>query len=414
MPIYQNVILGGGLVAGYASQAFVEEGLKPGELAIVSAEELLPYERPPLSKDFFLGESGRQDLLINDASFYQENGIDIYLNNPATQVDLANRQLFLSNGREIKFDRLLIATGSQLRRFDLPGSDLAGIFYLREFKDSQRIRRAAGEAEQAAVIGGSFIGMEVAAGLRHYGVETTMVFPEERVWQSFFSPLMSTFFENYYREQGVEFMTGANVIGFTGQDDVQAIQISQDYRSHILPADLIVAGIGVKPNVELFTESELNIEDGVLVDHFLETNVKGVFAAGDVARFPDQIFNKMQRVEHWDNAVSQGQHAARMMLGHQEPYRHVPYFFSDVFDLSYEYWGDSSQANEIVHRGDISSGSFSVWWLADDRLQAAFVMDRPDEERELAPEWIRSQQSISTEAIADPDHRLEDVIPSPA
>lgn len=414
MLFYQNVILGGGVVAGYAAQAFVEAGLKPGNLAIVSAEEMLPYDRPPLSKSFLLGETTRENLLLNEPEFYQKNGIETHLNNPVLRVNFANRRLFLDDGTEIEFDRLLIATGSQIRWFDLPGSDLDGIFYLRYFENAQNIRQAAEDAEQAVVIGGSFIGMEVAAGLRHYGVETTMVFPEERVWQAFFTPLMSKFFENYYRDRGVKFLKEVTVNAFTGQKKIQAVQISQANQEHSLPADLVVAGIGVEPNVELFADTELNLDDGIIVDRFLETSVKDVYAAGDVARYPDQIFGRFRRIEHWDNAFSQGQHAARMMLGHREPYIHVPYFFSDVFDLSYEFWGDTSQANVIVHRGDVESGSFSVWWLIDEHLQAAFAMDRPDEERELAPEWIRSQRPISAEKLADPDRPIEEMVLSMA
>jgi NADPH-dependent 2,4-dienoyl-CoA reductase/sulfur reductase-like enzyme len=225
---------------------------------------------------------------------------------------------------------------------------------------------------------------------------------------------MSSFFENYYRERGVEFMREAQVNAFTGQQKVQAVQVTQTDQQKTLPADMVVAGIGVEPNVELFAETELNLDEGILVDRFLETNVEGVFAAGDVAQYPDQIFDRFRRIEHWDNAFSQGQHAARLMLGNREPYIHVPYFFSDVFDLSYEFWGDTSQANVTVHRGDVDSGSFSVWWLADKRLQAAFVMDRPDEERELAPKWIKAQQPISADKLADPDRPLEEMELTPA
>lgn len=412
--LYKNVILGGGVVAGYAAQAFVEAGLKPGSLAIISAEEMLPYDRPPLSKGFLLGETTREDILLNEPDFYQKNGIDVFLNNPAKRVNFADRKLILADDSQIQFEQLLIATGSRLRKFDLPGSDLDSLYYLRYFDDSRRIQQAAEKAERAVVIGGSFIGMEVAAGLRHYGVKTTMVFPEERVWQAFFTPVMSSFFENYYRERGVEFLKETEINAFTGQQKVQAVQVTQAGQQHTLPADMIVAGIGVEPNIELFAETELNLDDGILVDRFLETNVEGVFAAGDVARYPDEIFDRFRRIEHWDNAFSQGQHAPRLMLGNREPYIHVPYFFSDVFDLSYEFWGDTNQANVTVHRGDVESGSFSVWWLADKRLRAAFVMDRPDEERELAPEWIGSQQPISADMLADQDRPLEEMELTPA
>lgn len=414
MPTYENVILGGGLVAGHAAQAFVDEGLQPGHLAIISAESRPPYDRPPLSKDFLKGEAIFEELLINETQFYQEHGITLYLDNPAVQASLADRQLTLSDGTQIAFERLLIATGSKLRRLDLPGSDLEGINYLREFGDARRIRRLAGTVERAVVIGGSFIGMEVAAVLCHHGLHTTMVFPEERVWQAFFTSTMSDFFEANYREQGIEFLKGAEVEGFSGQDNkVRLVHIAQGEQQINVAADLVVAGIGVTPNVDLFTGSELDTDDGILVNRFLETPLEGIYAAGDVARYPDEIFDQFRRVEHWDNAVTQGQHAARAMMGRREPFVHVPYFFSDVFDLSYEFWGDASQADVIVHRGDVEGGSFSVWWLNDDRLQAAFVMDRPDEEREVAPEWIRDRRVVSAEALADADGELVDAVRSP-
>lgn len=415
MIFYPNVILGGGVAAGYAAKSFVQEGIEPGDLALISAEDRLPYDRPSLSKSFLLGEAKAEDLPINAPGFYQENGIATYLNNPVIQVDLKDRHLLLAAGQKINFNRLLIATGSQLRRFVSSGSDLDGIYYLRDFHDAQHIKEAAEGAVRAVVIGGSFIGMEVAAGLRHYGVDTTMVFPEERVWQAFFTPLMSSFFESYYRERGVKFITKAKINAFAGQDHLQTVQIGQANRARILPVDMVVAGIGVKPNIELFKSTNLKMESGILVDRFLETNVEGVFAAGDVAQYPDPIFNQLRRVEHWDNASSQGWHAARMMLGQREPFIHVPYFFSDVFDLSYEFWGDSSRADNVVHRGDVESGSFSVWWLKDNRLQAAFIMDRPAVERELAPEWIRSGQPIpiSAEMLADQAQPLKaDMVPS--
>ncbi len=413
MPFYKYAILGGGLVAGHAAQTFVEEGLDPGQLAIISAEPQLPYDRPPLSKSFLKGEESFGNILINDPHFYRDNVIRTYLDNPTVTADLDQRQLTLEDGTIVSFEQLLIATGSKLRRFDLPGADLDGISYLRNVRHARQIRRLAEEAERAVVIGGSFIGMEVASALSQHGLQATIVLPEERVWQAFFTPPMSAFFEDYYRQRGIEFLKRAEVTGFSGQGKVQLVHVAQGEREINLPTDLVVAGIGVRPNVDLFVDSELDTEDGILVDRFLETPVDGVFAAGDVARYPDNIFDQLRRVEHWDNAVSQGQHAARVMSGQRQPFVHVPYFFSDVFDLSYEFWGDASRADVVVHRGDVENGRFSVWWLADDRLQAAFIMNRPDEERELAPQWIEKQQLISAETLAYSDRPLADAALSP-
>ena len=399
MKNYNIVILGGGLVGGYAAAALADAGLEPGQLAIISAETMLPYDRPPLSKQFLLGDKDKESLLINERDFYDKHDIEVFLNTPATGLDLSTRQIKLQNGDRVSFDKLLIATGAGVRTLDLPGSDLDNIFYLRRVGDARRIHEAAEDAEKAVVVGGGFIGMEVASVLQRLGVETTMVFPEQRVWEAFFTPEMSEYFEQAYRDRGVTLMPQSEVVGFKGNGIISVVDIKQHGKNLTLPSDLVVAGVGVEPNVDLFKSTELELDNGIMVDRFLETSIDDVYAAGDVANFPDQIFGRRKRIEHWDNARSQGEHVARVMMGERQPYVHVPYFFSDVFDKSYEFWGDNSQADRVVHRGDVESGSFSVWWFRGDHVVAAFVMDRPERERELAPEWIRTQATVSPEAL---------------
>lgn len=399
MKNYEVVILGGGLVAGYATRAFVEAGLNSGRLAIISDENMLPYDRPPLSKQFLMGDKEREALLINDHSFYDEHGIDVLLDNAAVGLELSTNQIRLAGGQTIGYDKLLIATGAGVRELDVPGANLDNLFYLRRTGDARRIREAASEAEEAVVIGGSFIGMEVSSVLSRLGVETTLVFPEPRVWEAFFTPEMSAYFEKVYCDHGVTIIPNAEVTGFEGDGSVSGVRIEEEGNARTLPADMVVAGVGVEPNVDLFENNGLRLDNGIVVDRFLETSVEDVYAAGDIASFPDQIFKRRKRIEHWDNARSQGEHAARVIMGEREPFVHVPYFFSDVFDKSYEYWGDNSQADHVVHRGDVDSGSFSVWWFRGDHPVAAFVMDRPERERELAPDWIRNQATVSPEAL---------------
>jgi NADPH-dependent 2,4-dienoyl-CoA reductase/sulfur reductase-like enzyme len=237
--------------------------------------------------------------------------------------------------------------------------------------------------------------------LQSADVDVTMVFPEAHVWEAFFTPEMSAFFENYYRDRGVIIMPRAEVVEFEGANG-RLTRVVLKSGTH-LEANLVVAGVGVQPNTELFADNDLQIRDGgIVVNRFLETNLLGVFAVGDVAYYNDVLFDRSRRIEHWDNAMSQGQHAIKNMMGAHEPFVHVPYFFSDVFDLSYEFWGDTTGAQEIVHRGDVENGRFSVWWLgADGRLLAAFVMNRPDEERELAQQWIREAKKLTAEKLAD-------------
>jgi NADPH-dependent 2,4-dienoyl-CoA reductase/sulfur reductase-like enzyme len=386
------LILGGGMVAGYAAKELAEHGLKPGELAVLSADTSLPYERPPLSKSFLAGKEVEANLRINPESFYQEKEIAVRLGCEIRAVDVKRRVVALAGGDEWAFDKLIVATGANPNRLNLPGADLPGVYYLRSLDDSKRIQDHAANAKRAVVIGGGFIAMEVASVLAQKGIPTTMLIRQDRVWKQFFTPEMSRFFETYYTKRGVEFIKQASVTALQGAGTIASVRL-EDHRT--VPCDLIVAGIGVRPAVYCLSGSGINVSDGVLVDEYLQTNHPDIYAAGDVAHYYDTLFAKRRRVEHWDNAVSQGQHCARALAGDRAPFVHVPYFFSDIFDLSYEFWGDSVSADEIVHRGDWDSASFSVWWLARGQVVAVFAMNRPDEEREAAPRWIASHQAVS-------------------
>jgi NADPH-dependent 2,4-dienoyl-CoA reductase/sulfur reductase-like enzyme len=392
MSNFKYVILGGGVTAGYAADEFANYDVPEGELCILSAENILPYERPPLSKKFLAGDKTQEDILINDQEFYEQHGIEIELETPVKRVDLEKKNLYV-NDDIISYEKLLIATGARPRKLEIPGSDLENIYYLRTIQDSRHIHQKATEAKKGLVVGGGFIGMEATSVLQDLGVETTMVFPDKRVWETFFTEQMSDYFEAYYHDRGVKILPETTVDSFDDEDDV--IHVKTSSGEH-LEADMVVIGIGVLPNVEIFKGSGLKIvEDGILVNRFLETNVPDVLAAGDVTRYRDMLYKRPMHIEHWDNAVEQGRHAARVMLGEYQPFEHVPYFFSDEFDISFEFWGDTLGAVETVHRGDVSSGHFSVWWLAEDgRLLATFILNRPEEERTAAPQWIKAGKKL--------------------
>ena len=391
------LILGGGMVAGYAAKELVERGLKPGELAIVSSDSALPYERPPLSKGFLAGKDTADGILINAADWYLEHGIEVKLQTVVAKVDSGSKSLQTTSGEQIEFEHLLIATGAQPRKLDCPGNNLEGVFYLRSMSDSESIRSKASSARRAVVIGGGFIGMEVASVLAQKNVETTLVIREDRVWSRVFSPEISAFFDYYYSSRGVHIVKNTGVVSLNGSGSVRSAKLSNGEE---VQCDLVVAGIGVTPTVKSF-EHSLRVDNGILVNEFLETEIAGIYAAGDVANYPDRIFGKRRRVEHWDNAVSQGQHWARAVTGDRQPFVHVPYFFSDVFDLSYELWGDSGGADEVVIRGDAHTSSFSAWWLKNSRVIAAFVMNRPDEERQVAPEWVKIGHKVAASHLAE-------------
>jgi NADPH-dependent 2,4-dienoyl-CoA reductase/sulfur reductase-like enzyme len=408
---FQYIVLGGGVGAGFAAREFVEQGVEPGQLALVSADDTLPYDRPSLSKSYLAGKKTTNDILISKPAFYDEHGIEVFLNTRVTGVDFAQNRLYTNADLEIQFGKLLIATGAHVRKLGIPGEDLAGIHYLRSRAHSQQIAADMQQAERAVVIGGGFISMEVASVLAAKGIAVTMVFPEERLMERFFTPRMSAFFQDYYAVRGVSFRPRTQPIAFFGHDRVARVQLNT---SQEIPADLVVAGIGVQPATELFENTGLHTGNGIIVNKYLETNRNGVFAAGDVANYNDVIFQKRRRIEHWDNAVQQAQHAARVMIqtGRRQPdeFIYLRYFFSDVFDLSYEFWGDTGAADSVIYRGDVDEGSFSVWWLAGERLDAAFVMNRPNEERHLAPEWIRTRRIMLPERLQDASIPLGSIV----
>jgi len=392
--VQRSVILGGGMVAGYAARELAALGIGPGALTIVSQDAFLPYERPPLSKGLLAGREQVADILINDEAFYREHGITTMLETRVERVDFDARTLHLDGREPVTYEKLVIATGARPRTLGVPGGDAAR--YLRTVEDAQAIRKAAARSKRAVIVGGGFIAMEAASVLAAQGVETTMLFPEDHVGTKVFTPELSAFFRGYYEERGVRVESGQEVTRIDGDEPAMSVHASSGKR---FDADLVVAGIGIEPDVSLFEGTPLRLDGGIVVNECLETNVPDVYAAGDVVRYRDLLFGKMRRADHWDNAVAQGTHLARQLTGERAPFIHVPYFFSDVFDLSYEYWGDAETATSIVYRGDLESGSLSAWWQRRETVVAAFVMNRPDEERELAPQWIAERQDVPPDAL---------------
>lgn len=378
---YDVIILGGGMVAGYAAKEAIEADLKPGELCIVSADQALPYERPPLSKGFLAGKDNEQSVLINTESFYREHGVDIHLNLPIENIDLSGKRLLGQAGEEFRFNKLILATGARVRTLDVSGADRDNVLYLRSLRDSARLREALKSAKKVVVLGASFIGMEVASQSAQGGRDTVMVFPQDRVWKSFFTPEMSRFFQQYYQDRAVRLVPGAKV---TGIGDGY-VSLSTGTK---LDADLVVAGIGVMPVTDIAEAAGLRADNGIPVNEFLETSAPDVYAAGDVANYQDVLSGRRRRLEHWDNAVKQGQYLARRLRGATEPFRNIPYFFSDVFDLSYEFWGVTEGAERTEYRGDVNSPSFSAWWFKGNRVVAVFAMNRPDSERDAASQLL--------------------------
>ena len=350
----------------------------------------------PLSKTFLAGKDTELSILVSPPDFYAKQGIDLRLGTRITRIDPQAKRLQTESGEEFAFEKLILATGSSGPHTRCCWHFTGKCAVSPVAYGFKRIRERAADAKKAVVVGGGFIAMEVASVLAGRGVETTMLIRDDRMWKTFFTPEMSAFFRKYYVDHGTRVLT-QTAIAAIGSGSSAHLTTGES-----TTFDLLVAGIGVEPVTDLAVRAGLKTDNGVVVNEFLETDQPDIMAAGDVANYPDAIFgNKRRRVEHWDNAVSQGQQVARALLGRREAFVHVPYFFSDVFDLSYEFWGDPADADRIVHRGDLRTSSFSVWWLSCNTLVAAFTMNRPDEERELAPQLIRSKRSIIPERLRD-------------
>lgn len=408
MKKYKYIILGGGTTAGYAAKEFVEQGFPKGELCIVSAESILPMNRPPLSKDYLKDKDEDDEILINDREFYELRGIDVKLETCAREVKFGDKQLELDNGETLGYHKLLIATGSALKKLHIDNGALDNIFYLRNIKHSDKIREAAKKAKKAVVIGGGYIGTETASVLNQHGLKVTMVVPEDRLLSRFATADIASFFQNKFRDKGIEIIFHDEAVSFHGNETVEEVELKSGKK---LETDMVVAGIGVKPNTKIFEKSRLNINEGIVVNEYCETNLPDVYAAGDVAEFPDVIFDKTRVVEHWEHAFEQGQHVAKVMTGTREPYIFIPFFFSDVFDYSYEYFGDNETADTAINRGDLEKGDFSTWWVDGNRVVAAFIMaSRPEVEGKSARRWIKNKTNVDKDKIHDPGTELREAV----
>ena len=407
MKKYKYVIIGGGTTAGYAAAEFAEQNIEKGDLCIISAESILPMNRPPLSKEYLKDKNKDDELLINDKEFYDQHGIDVLIETCAQEVKFAEKIIELDNGEALQYEKLLIATGSKVKHPGIPNENLENIFYLRNVKHSDKIREKVKEAKTAVIVGGGYIGTETAAALTELGVKVTMIVPEDKLLSKFASDDIAAFFKEKFADEGVDVLFGQEASGFYGDEKVEEVELKSGKR---FKTDMVIIGVGVEPNLKIFSDSNLNIDKGIVVNEFCETNIPDVYAAGDVVEFPDKIFDKIRHVEHWENAFEQGKHAAKVMTGKIEPYIFLPFFFSDVFDVSYEYFGDNESATDIINRGNLEKGDFSTWWINDNRVVAAFIMStRPKEEGEKAGEWIRNKTKINKNKISDENKPLKEL-----
>jgi NTE family protein len=392
MKTFELVIAGGGLTAARAVNAFRETG-GDGRVALVAEEGVVPYHRPALSKKYLRGETTDAPI-VEDAAFYSGHDVELLLETSVTSVDVSNRFVVTPDG-PLHYEKLLIATGATPRRLRVPGAELEGVFNLRTLQDSDNIRAAAGLAERAVVVGGGFIGMEVAASLRQLGLEVTLIHMGSGLFDLLGSPELSEQLLALYRERAVDVLLEEEVAGFGGEERLEYAEAKSGL---CVAADLVVVGVGVVPNVGFLDASGLAIDNGVVVNERFEATAPGVYAAGDVANFYDPLFGRRRRIEHWSNATYQGTEVGKILAGQGDGYDTVSSFFSEVFGVTVKVFGDVSRFDELTTAGTLGSGLIASYG-SNGRLVGALTVGQSEEVESLARELIAER--ASTGALHD-------------
>jgi len=389
MESYAYVIIGGGL-AGQRAGDGIRKVDAEGTVALVTAEPHMPYERPPLSKGYLTGKKGLDRVYLKEGSHYVQNEIEVITGTRAIRIDPAARTVTLDDGQVLEYGKLLLATGGRAGRLPILGSDLPGVFTLRTIEDSDGIREAAQQGKRALVLGGSFIGSEVASSLAQLGLGVTMVFPEGRLLELVVPQELSALLHAKYAAHGVRILSGTKPERLEGSGRVERAVLDS---GEALDVDLVVMGVGIRLNSELAHDARLEMGErgAVVVDETLRTSDPHIYAAGDIAAWPDPTFGKRLRVEHWDVARRQGLRAGRNMAGEEKPYTSLPYFFSDLFDFSFEVWGDLSAWDRTVTRGTLESGSFALYYFAEEKMVGVLAVGRPDEERKPMQALVKAR-----------------------
>lgn len=392
------------MAGGTAAATLREEGFD-GRVVLIGRESRPPYERPPLSKEYLRDEE-QEPRFIRPAEWYEKNQIEARFGESAQRVDVAGRSVELPDGERIAFDSLLIATGCRNRKFPLPGLDLPGVHDLRCIPDSDAIKEAAVPGARAVLVGMGFIGAEVAASLRGRGVEVTVVEFAETPLQRVLGTELGRVLEGLHRDHGVQMFFRDAAERFEGDGRFEVLHTKQ---GRAIEGDFAVMGVGVEPVTEVVQGTDVAVDNGILVDPALQTNVPGVFAAGDVARHDHPVFGRI-RVEHFDNAMKMGQAAARNMLGHNEVFDDPHWFWSDQYDVNIQMAGFATEWDDVIVRGSLEERTFAAFLLKEGVLRSTFTMNWPRDVRRSMP-LIKAQVRPDPELLADPEIDLRTLAP---
>ena len=391
MKTFDYVIVGGGLAAVSAVDG-IREVDPDGSIALFADEADPPYHRPPLSKEFFQAEGAPRELLhVKPTRWFEEQSdLALFTGSPVTRLDARALTVYTADGEAIRGGRILIATGGRPRRLAIPGCDLEGVATLRTAADSERLRDAARRAERVVLVGAGFIGMELASTLSKIGVRSLVVELEPEVWGRVFPAEVAEFLRRHAEERGVDFRLGCGVAACEGEGRVSRVVLDD---GETIAADLVIVGVGMEPNDELGAAAGLAVRDGIIVDGFGETTAAHIYAAGDVARFPDPVRGGLARVEHWDHARAHGRHAGRNMAGAGGAFDHLSYFFTHVFDLSINVFGETAAPERTIVSGEVGSGPSIVYCIAGDGLVGTVLINATGA-METCRELVRARPTV--------------------
>ncbi|MEM7363819.1 MAG: FAD-dependent oxidoreductase [Pseudomonadota bacterium] len=395
------VIVGAGQAAGQAAASLRQGGFEGG-ITVVGDEAHAPYQRPPLSKQYLAGELDVDKVLLRPESFYEGKDIDLKTGVRVTAIDRDAKTVNMDNGETLNYDQLLLATGGRPRELTIPGSDLAGIHYLRSIADVDAIRAEMGTAKNMVIVGGGYIGLEVASVAIEAGINVIVVEMEDRILKRVTTPTMSEFYHTLHTGRGVQIELNTSVDGFSGDTRVSSVNCGD----RIFDADLVIVGIGILPNVELAEAAGLEVENGIVVDDHCRTSDPDIYAAGDCTNHPNPTLDRRLRLESVPNAMEQSRIAVTNMTGGDKVYDAVPWFWSDQYELKLQMVGFSTDGDTEVVRGDKSANEFAVFYMKGDTLVAADAVNSPREF--MVCKQLYGKQ-VDPAKLADPEVDLKDL-----
>lgn len=396
------LIVGASLAGAKAAEELRTHGFD-GRVMLIGAEPERPYERPPLTKDYLRGESGRAKAYVHPDTFYKQQEIQLVTGVTVTAIEPGASRVTLDDGRRLGYDRLLLATGAEPRRLQIPGADLDGVYHLRTLADCDLLRARLGAGGRVVVVGAGWIGSEFAASARQRGLEVTVIDPHALPNERIFGSDIAAFYRDVHDQHGITFLLGDGVDAFEGDGAITRVRTTSGRQ---IECDFAVVGIGVVPRTGLAGDAGLEVSNGIVVDANLQTAAPGIFAAGDVANAWHPFYQQWIHIEHWANALHQGPAAARAMLGQPVSYDNIPYFFSDQYEVAMEYCGYAPHWDEVVFRGDRTGGEFIAFWLRDGRVAAGMNVNVWDVNEHIQA-LIRSRQPVEVAALTDPGIPLD-------